>query len=88
MYLSIYIIERKLVSIILEAARRRFGEGAEIWLFGSRVRDDARGGDIDLLVALTASIPAALSSSLAFEADTSRRSPRKHPTIAGESGLR
>jgi|APFre7841882724_1041349.scaffolds.fasta_scaffold31014_2 predicted nucleotidyltransferase len=36
--------------VIRETAARQFGAGAQVWLFGSRVRDAARGGDIDLLV--------------------------------------
>ena len=35
---------------ILAAAREAFGSEAEVRLFGSRVRDDLRGGDIDLHV--------------------------------------
>ena len=40
-----------------EAARRavsvisaQYGDGAKIWLFGSRVDDQKRGGDVDIFV--------------------------------------
>jgi predicted nucleotidyltransferase len=32
------------------AVRRRFGAGARLWVFGSRVDEAARGGDFDILV--------------------------------------
>lgn len=35
---------------LLDAVRRHFGAGARVWLFGSRVDDTARGGDIDLYI--------------------------------------
>jgi len=38
--------------MIREETRRAFGDPARVWLFGSRVRDDLRGGDIDLMVEL------------------------------------
>ena len=37
-------------SIIRAAAAESFGADANVWLFGSRVDDDARGGDIDLYI--------------------------------------
>jgi predicted nucleotidyltransferase len=40
--------------IIRETVREVFGAGAVVKLFGSRVNNDARGGDIDLLVELPA----------------------------------
>jgi predicted nucleotidyltransferase len=35
---------------IVTASRELLGADARVWLFGSRVHDDFRGGDIDLLV--------------------------------------
>lgn len=37
-------------AIISQTLRRYFGDKSNIWLFGSRVIDSARGGDIDLYV--------------------------------------
>lgn len=34
--------------IIQAATRRQFGDDCELWLFGSRVDDASKGGDIDL----------------------------------------
>ena len=55
------------VLVIRNLAARLAGESARVWLFGSRVRDDARGGDVDLLLELDAAVaePAQLAASLA-----------------------
>lgn len=38
--------------IIRDTVREIFGAEANVKLFGSRINDDARGGDIDLLIEL------------------------------------
>jgi len=42
------------VHAIKQATAEIFGKMTEVWLFGSRVDDSKRGGDIDLLIRPTA----------------------------------
>ena len=55
------------ITVIREAVAGLAGGAARVWLFGSRVHDDARGGDVDLLVELDQSVaePAQLAAQLA-----------------------
>jgi uncharacterized protein len=41
-------LKQRDIEAIKAAAREAFGDGTVVRLFGSRVRDDLRGGDIDL----------------------------------------
>ena len=36
--------------VICESASKYFGADAHVWLFGSRVDDESKGGDIDLYI--------------------------------------
>ena len=45
------------IDTIKSTAQAVLGEGAQVTLFGSRVSDVLKGGDIDLLVELNAPVP-------------------------------
>lgn len=57
------------ITAIRQSAAQLAGDAARVWLFGSRVHDDARGGDVDLLLELDAPVaePAQLSARLAAQ---------------------
>lgn len=58
---------------INEEVRRHFGVNARALLFGSRVRHDLRGGDIDLYVEADATAEEALTRELQLYAALQRR---------------
>jgi predicted nucleotidyltransferase len=54
-------------SAICTTVAETFGDEASIWLFGSRVDDNKRGGDIDLLIETKQSdVAAIVHAELAF----------------------
>jgi predicted nucleotidyltransferase len=48
------------ISLIRDQSLKHFGSNSRVWLFGSRVDDSQRGGDIDLYVESDIQDPAAL----------------------------
>ncbi len=60
------------IAIIRTAAAQLGGSAARIWLFGSRVRDDARGGDVDLMLELNEEVAEPAQLSARFAARVSR----------------
>lgn len=55
------------INLIRATAAEQAGSGARVWLFGSRVDDAARGGDVDLLVEIPVPVadPAPLAARIA-----------------------
>ncbi len=60
-------------NVIRDTAREVFGPAAEVRLFGSRLDDTARGGDLDLLVILPASLDDSRRKTLTFVARLQRQ---------------
>lgn len=60
-------------SAIRAAVARRFGPQARVLLFGSRVDDERRGGDIDLLIEVPHEVRDPLHEALQLEIDVMRQ---------------
>jgi predicted nucleotidyltransferase len=60
-------------TVIREEVQRHFGAAARVLLFGSRVHDDARGGDIDLYIEAEGDIDQTLAQELSLYAALQRR---------------
>lgn len=43
-------LQLKEIQIITQIAKEIYGDGVRVYLFGSRLYDEKRGGDIDLLI--------------------------------------
>lgn len=71
-YRTIYTIDMRLtdltVSVIRHLVRQHFGDKANVYLFGSRVDDAKRGGDIDLYVDIAETLDDKAGAVLRFNA--------------------
>jgi hypothetical protein len=62
-------LDQDQILIICQSFRKYFGKEDHLWLFGSRVDDAKKGGDIDLYVETTYSPSDAVSAKLDFLVD-------------------
>lgn len=66
-------LETDEIEAIRECAKRRFGDGCTVRLFGSRADDHTRGGDIDLHIEAESAELAKLENELAFRQELKDR---------------
>jgi predicted nucleotidyltransferase len=66
------------IDSIKSTAQAVLGEGAQVTLFGSRVHDEQKGGDVDLMVEVTQAIadPAVLAARLSSRVSRSMHGRR------------
>jgi uncharacterized protein len=66
------------IDTIKSTAQAVLGEGAQVTLFGSRVHDEQKGGDVDLMVEVTHAIadPAVLAARLSSRVSRSMHGRR------------
>ncbi len=65
-------LTRQQTEAIRQAAHQAFGVGTDVWLFGSRVDDNKRGGDIDLYIETEGGVEDVLDRELAFHSALQR----------------
>jgi predicted nucleotidyltransferase len=68
------------IELIVEFARKEFGEDIKLYLFGSRADDTQKGGDIDLLLESDEKIP--MEKQMTFLASISRHVTERKVDLA------
>ena len=82
-------LDSRHIAAIKRLAAEQFGAGARVRLFGSRVDDAARGGDVDLLVELDAPVAEPGVASARFSVRVSRAmNGRKVDVVLAAPNLR
>lgn len=61
------------IQTIISVTKHRFGKNAKVFLFGSRVDDSKKGGDIDLLISNKEKSHLTLKNKLLFLIDVKTR---------------
>ena len=61
------------IRVIKQQAAEQFGNESRVWLFGSRVDDTARGGDIDLYIETEGTVENRASAAARFSASLQLR---------------
>lgn len=70
---------------IRDLAHRHFGDDAEVIVFGSRAKDDVRGGDLDLYIETGLTGQPALDAELAFSRDLQKQFGEQRIDITAHS---
>jgi predicted nucleotidyltransferase len=65
-------LDEKTATAIRDFTRELFGSEAQIFLFGSRLDDERRGGDVDLLVVVSQPVDTPAYTAAKLAAKTSR----------------
>jgi len=63
------------IATIKTTARNVLGEGAQVWLYGSRVDDLRKGGDVDLLIESTQKVSLMVRARIKYHIETALELP-------------
>jgi len=63
------------IATIKTTARNVLGEGVQVWLYGSRVDDLRKGGDVDLLIESTQKVSLMVRARIKYHIETALELP-------------
>jgi len=63
------------IDTIKTTVRNVLGEGVQVWLYGSRVYDQCKGGDVDLLIESTQKVSLMIRARIKYQIETDLQLP-------------